>query len=731
MAERWIITPRGESPTVLPNTAVDGGVRVTEVRTPPPATRMQWSPRDRGALPVAREYENREITLKVQLNRTVDAFRDVTHDYGTLPTEAEGDGDLPGWTGTTRRAGEQGQPLLPALTDLASMIGALQAGGGTAERVFDSGQRITYDVHTAQDPEGPAWDLAYYAAQSTAVPIVLTCEPFGRGEEQLLGTAVKETGERFVTLDALQVPGDVAAVARLEFSGATVGQASLLFAVDQPDTATAATGTQIAATDLLGVPGVTETTESGAVHAAGVRVAAASAPSTPAGRWETVAYLRDAAGPPLALSGQFRVLARVRADQGETIPSATVRLRWSGGSRESGTSENTPATTTAYGWQLLDLGLVTVQDALDGIIERQTPAATPLRIDVLLLIPTDQSAVAVASTEIQTGVVLSADGMAGTGALAGSTSPTGDTWAVHGTGSSPSPFNRESDGSSRVGPATQQVDSVPVATTDVAISARFRLQILPQTSPVMGLCIGNPAGFAAIGTGQVAVDGAWAVAVVYGDASNSDFESPTFAAIVKVTGGQRAAVVTTEYSPAVGPYRNFAPMTLTLAGADARAEVAGLSLAGSIADMPADPAATRIGIYSYVETGNTMTVRDFVVAGTSAPDRLLHSDRTASIGTTHAERETPSGYVGLFIPEGNRPLLPHSGRAGRPTRVVMGTSREDLRTGTDAFPDDTFTASVYGTPLWLQTPDGTAPEVIDGGDPIDDTPAYPLDGGTP
>jgi hypothetical protein len=686
---------------------------------------MQWSPRDRGALPVAREYENREITLKVQLNRTVDAFRDVTHDYGALPTEAEGDGDLPGWTGTTRRAGEQGQPLLPALTDLASMIGALQAGGGTAERVFDSGQRITYDVHTAQDPDGPAWDLAYYAAQSSAVPIVLTCEPFGRGEEQLLGTAVKATGERFVTLDALQVPGDVAAVARLEFSGATVGQASLLFAVDQPDTATAATGTQIAATDLLGVPGVTETTEAGAVNAAGVRVAAASAPSTPAGRWETVAYLRDAAGPPLALSGQFRVLARVRADQGATVPSATVRLRWSGGSRESGTSENTPATTTAYGWQLLDLGLVTVQDALDGIIERQTPAATPLRIDVLLLIPTDQSAVAVASTEILAGVVIAADPATGTGALTGSAAGAGGTWIGAGPGTD---FTRTSTGATRPAGAWRSV-GLGVPSADVEITATLTTDDLGANDTVgLGIYLGNAAALEAFsysrsGSGTPAPAGAWGIGVEYarGDAV-------PYLRFISSVGGETLGYRGSLTLPNGFEWRGESrPMRLTVAGSQVTAELDGAgetTVTVSIGTAPSGLIAAIAGV-----PNATLAFRDFAATGTSAPDRLLHPDRTASIGTTHAERETPSGYVGLFIPEGNRPLLPPSGRAGRRTRVVMGTSREDLRTGTDAFPDDTFTASVYGTPLWLQTPDGTAPEVIDGGDAPDDAPPYPFDGG--
>jgi hypothetical protein len=221
MAERWIITPTGGAPIVLPHTPQLGGCIVTEVQTPAPAQRMQWAQRREGAAATVREYDNRDVTLKVQLFRPTDEWWGFTHDFasGTVidhAPETEGDGDLPGWTGTVRRAAGDGNPITPGIADLTAVVAATAAHGGVLRRVLADGTAMTFDVVSAEMSDPPAWNLAFYIARSTTLTLRLTCAPFARGDEVKVGTKQKPAGQRFAVLDQLQVPGDVPAAARIE-----------------------------------------------------------------------------------------------------------------------------------------------------------------------------------------------------------------------------------------------------------------------------------------------------------------------------------------------------------------------------------------------------------------------------------------------------------------------------------------------------------------------------------
>ncbi|CAB4896494.1 unannotated protein [freshwater metagenome] len=695
--ERWILTPTGGSPMVLPTLARRGGCRVMETRTPSPPSDVVWAARSEGQAPASRRYGNREISIKVALERPEDEWWNVTHDFGAAAPETEGDGDLPGWTGTVRRASNDGSPLPPMIRDLEGIIAAFHRNGGTAVRVFDGNERITYDVLIGQDQNGPTWDDRFYVADSTTLELSLTCAPFGRGAKRSIGTATKVAGQRLVTLDALQVPGDVPALAELRYSDAATGQAALLYAIDQPDDATRATGVQVAAADLLPVVGVTEEPIAGAVRAAGVRRVPASAASTPAGRWETAAYLRTSAGPPLAVTGQYRVLVRVRADSG----AATLRLRWSGGARESGMSANAQTVTPSAGWVLVDLGIVTVRDALDGIVERLTPAAAPLSIDVLLLIPTEQSAVAYASNEVLSGVIVAADAATGDGALTGSAAGVGGTWL----GAGPGPdFTRIAFGATRPAGAWRRVGlGVPSSSVEITAEVSLVDTGLADTSPI-GMYLANAAGHEAFsysrsGAGTAAPAGAWGVGLEYvrGD-------GVPYLLGVYVQAGARVLFGSTITLPNGFVWGAAArQVRLRVAGDQVIGDIEGHTTGTWTPPIPAAPASLIAAIAG--APPNALTFRDFVASGTGAPDRLLHPGRTAAIATGRAERTTPDGFTGAFIPEGDRPLLPPSGRAGRPVRVVMGTFRDDLRSGSDAVPNDAFTATVYATPRYLQNPD--------------------------
>lgn len=711
MAERWIITPTGGDPVVLPTLTRNGGAVVVEQRTPPPPLRVQWAARQYGQIPTAREYENREVFLKLSLERADDEWWGYTHDFVEPPAEAEGDGDLPGWTGSVRRAAADGNPLTPIISDLSALVAALHARGGTATRVLDSGEPITFDVHVATDPAGPSWDDTFYVADRTTIEISLTCEPFGRGPEVAVAAGTKVSSRRFVETSGI-VPGDVPALARIEWIDATAAQTSLIYAIDQPDNATAATGTEIPAVTLLPPPGATTVNKSGSVWPL-VRQIAPFPAGTPVGRWGAVGFLRTTDGPPLALTGQFRVLARVWRDT--TDPTLTLRLRWSGGAREAGMSANRPASASTTGWVLVDLGIVTVRGSLDGVIERQNPTTTSstppstLALDMLLVLPTDRSAVATASTQTLDGVIVASDPLTGSGNLTGSSAPVGGAWAGYGAGAD---FVRSTGGATTS--ASPRAAGLAVGSANQEISARMRItSVTPGFDDVghAGLAIGNAAGLAALygSHGTPAPAGAWAVAALRYRGDGVEY----FIGYV-ATEGQPVTQRDIINSPSVAPF-STAEQTLRLNHYNgvASATVEGGPLSGMRAlafatGLPNPPGSLLAAVLT---RASATTFREFVVSGSEAPDRLLHPGRTATIASDHAERETPLGYVGTFLPEGDRPVLPPSGREGRPVRIIVGTSRADIRTGVEPNTGDAFDVEIRATPRWLQIPDTSAAEM--------------------
>lgn len=300
-----------------------------------------------------------------------------------------------------------------AVSDLLGTVGALRPSAGTrkaitgtATRVLASGERIIFDVLDAT-VDGPAWDSAYYAGRLAIVTITMTCLPFGRSPERLLGTKTLPAppasrpssvrAERFLVLDDLQVPGDVPALARLELSGATLGQKSVLFATDRPDARSRTVGLQLDAESLDRPTGATLRPSTLAAMAPNSVVRTAFGMNVPA-TWEPQVFLRRG-GTPLDVRGNHRVFCRVFADGANPV---TMRLRWAAGAREGGLTENPEVTSASAGgraWQLLDLGVVSIPEGgmLDGVLERRTPLNAETVTDVLLLVPTDCSAVLTAS----------------------------------------------------------------------------------------------------------------------------------------------------------------------------------------------------------------------------------------------------------------------------------------------------------------------------------------------
>lgn len=728
MAERWIID--AGQPLVLPLTPRDGTVQVTEQQTPVPPPRTQFAQRPEGSLPTSREVENRTVTIRVAITDAHDAWAAVDHDFGSgAPSEREGEGDLPGWRGSVRHA-TGGSTADAAVSDLLGTVGALRPSAGTrkaitgtATRVLASGERIIFDVLDAT-VDGPAWDSAYYAGRLAIVTITMTCLPFGRSPERLLGTktlpappASRPSGvraERFLVLDDLQVPGDVPALARLELSGATLGQKSVLFATDRPDARSRTVGLQLDAESLDRPTGATLRPSTLTAMAPNSVVRAAFGLNVPA-TWEPQVFLRRG-GTPLDVRGNHRVFCRVFADGANPV---TLRLRWAAGAREGGLTENPEVTSASAGgraWQLLDLGVVSIPEGgmLDGVLERRTPLNAETVTDVLLLVPTDCSAVLTASGAATPQDVSHADPLTGSGDVANSTAVPGGLWTSTGTGPA---LVRGSTGATRTvafGQWRSWTLPAPNAALEATCSALLPITDSNNTAqvPVM-VVIGNPAGIAALMAGTPnPVSTAWAIGAGF-----LRYFAVVEPMVWTVSGGTYQATRTHKQKGATPT----SPTYLSIRYDGAESIAASYTTpewshqwAGSIpAPLGSD---IRTGIVSSgastlaVPPGAaTVEFRSFVVYGRGdlVADQALYPTKTATIASSGSTRTTADDFSGLIAShEGDRPVLPPSGRERRPVRVTLGALRSPLAGQVDSTISP-ISGKVYATPRWLQVPDGS------------------------
>lgn len=718
MAERWVLTPTNGRPIVLPHSPKLGGCIVTEVQTPAPPLRNQWAPRREGASASVREYENRDVTLKVQLFRPTDEWWGYTHDHASATVvghapEAEGDGDLPGWTGTIRRAAVDGNPVTPAIADLSKTVAQLAASGGRLRRVLNDGTAYSFTVQSAEMSEPPAWDLTYYLAHATTLTLRMICSPFAFGDEAVLATRLKSGGSRLFTINDLQVPGDVPALARVVLGNSPADQQSLLLAVDQPAPATAAVGVELPAAARPGGATTTTVAAAGTMPdsvAATVRRAPASANGTPAGLWEPVSYLRDVSGVPLTVAGSYRVFVRLSSPAGTTL-----RLRYATGSAAAGLADNGSVTVGATaGAALVDLGTITIPagGTLDGVLERQTPG-TELFVDRWLLIPTDRYTTAGANTALGPLEITAVDGFARTGQLPGSTAPQGGTWVGRGD----TPFATDGTSAWRLaGTDSGAASTLPVATGPITLAVSCRCQ-QAATDGERGAIIGNAEGITAVIAGSTPTAGAWAVAT----AVEWDTVSPAGGERIKtvtIAGGVRSISYHSAWREDWSRGHTFS------LSVDGTVERSFMTWPGgsndhtqTIAAMPTT--GVEAGIYTigvFMRSGGSDVAQrvdfdDFLVTTQPPPsDRALFKGRTAELSTTASTRVDVAYRDGPIARQGgDRPLLPPSGAAALPVRVVAGVGRQELRGGSDPVGTDDFTVLIAATPRYLQVPETSAP----------------------
>lgn len=707
VAERWIIDAAGTAPLVLPHKAVRSAVTVIGVETPPPAPRTAFAQRPEGALPVNREHELRDVKLTLAVVPVRDEWAGTTHDFGAPAPEAEGEGSPAGWAGTVRRA-SGGSEQVAAIEDLQQVLGGFgtsaQSVSGTLTRVWPDGRRATLDVVEVLD-DGIRQDRSWYAGRHTQITITLRCLPYWRGTERLIGSGSRTAGQRLVTIDDLDVPGDVAALARIELSGATVDQRSVLYAIDQ-----GTAPVEYACSDLDRPVSATLQTVAGSVSLQVVQRAAFTS-SVGIGLWEPGVLLSQSGGP-LEQPGRWRVMARVRAQSG-----GRVRLRWTSGSRAAGMSIERPVTLRSDSWELITLGVVSIgsDGLLDGVIEAALPHDQPVQYDRLLFVPVRQGEQH-ATLSTPPSEVLAADEFDGTAGTLGGLAPTvGGAWGAVGAGAEASrdPGPRRATRTAVYSTSGRSHGLALGSPTGVRTSATIAIRPdLPHGDPsgCVGIWVANALGETAIagysgatGKSGSGVAGAWGVYL----ALRALPATGQVRWALTLIHGTAVTTVTSDRVFSVQP----SAVTLTVSGTTARATVfdRGLRMDQAIS-VPAVPGTLRSGIASHGWTRSGVSAaavdwsRFAALLVPAAQDAALFAGRSARHASGDSSRVDAAGIRGPVVPIGARPRLPSAGRGGARTRVVVATARGDLREQIDEAPTDPLDVDVYATPRWLQIP---------------------------
>jgi hypothetical protein len=129
---------------------------------------------------------------------------------------------------------------------------------------------------------------------------------------------------------------------------------------------------------------------------------------------------------------------------------------------------------------------------------------------------------------------------------------------------------------------------------------------------------------------------------------------------------------------------------------------------------PATDVYAAIIARGYSSTGGLLPIelRSFLTVGDVANDTVSSYGKATTLTSSTATRVTAEDRRGdIAVFEGDRPYLPPSGRSGRPTRLIVGLSRQDFRDGPDPAPIDAFSVDVFATPRYLQIPDTSAPKM--------------------
>jgi hypothetical protein len=304
-----------------PAPGVTSPYSLDDVQFPTPRKRYEWvqgADADGAALVRDPLFEQRTITATV---RVTDTTRDLVHD-AIAAIEAK-----------LEEAEQQPNGLTVVWTPA------------------NSTESLTFYCLSGEIGDIPITHESGYFANSVAVPVTLTCKPFGYGST-ITGTPVTASTPLLSTTLA-NVPGDVPAEAKIIVTNNLSGPVrDAIWGLEQHDyNAATPASLLLAASNLVtsGFAGASGTTPSGAYLTNSIGATA----------YSQVFALAGTGNQPHV--GTFRVRARVQG----TTTAMKVRLAWQNGDSPWGT--NAWATLPAAGaWSEIDLGLITITPATAG-----------------------------------------------------------------------------------------------------------------------------------------------------------------------------------------------------------------------------------------------------------------------------------------------------------------------------------------------------------------------------
>lgn len=557
-----------------------------------------------------------------------------------------------------------------------------------------------------------------WLVKAPTVTIRMTCLPFAEGAE-VTGSSTTTT-DPIATVEITGVAGDVPALGRLVVTdNATQARRYVAWGLESRWYPTSSPPSLILDSASLVTTGFagTTSTQTGAYSGASNNTIACSIGT----QIQAIAGLGN-----LSHVGQFRVMARVyigawvtagpyvrlsyqtNDDQLHALPFVQV-TRQGGGSTS--------------GWNMLDLGLVTIPQAIAGTqrwtgrIEAVSGEEGPtiVKVDVLLFMPAERFGRARATYAYSAGVNAATDGftaITATTVLNARVAPTGGTWATSGS---------TTDFTAVDGPAVGDETETRATIGD---SGNGRFAILGSTNYTnteVGIDVWR-AGSVAFGGSKQGVIARWT------DSSNHIMAGLIQTGITPNT----SWFVIYRFTTAGGGPVAIGPIVvltgLTTFGSWYRIRLIIFASGRAIAtlmDTDNNQIAEVIGYDSNLATGGTLATGkpgftdyagsasastryydNFYAATPAAEPMVLNSAQSIEFRHNATLREDSTGVYYGNPPEyvGSRFFVPPAGGPARKTRVAVIARRNDVMVSEDDSIADSLTIQPYYTPRYLVVP---------------------------
>jgi len=547
-------------------------------------------------------------------------------------------------------------------------------------------------------PRSWSGDEAGWFVKRPVFTVEITARPFGYGTE-VVGTAVTASLPA-MTLTVGSVPGDVPAEGRLIVTaGSSQHRRHLEWGLEQRYY-DAATSLLIDSASLV-VTGTGGTAGATAVAGYGSNTISMTARSSA----QTIAKTGT-----LAHVGTFRVKAQVHGGGTDDAANARWRLAWRDG---DGPYRSNPwVAPTGSGWSEVDLGTVTVNQAItgaqrwEGRIEVYSTSGTPtVYLDFLVLVPVAEGyGKAMAGVAQPVGFLSALDQFTGTtagGTLSARTPVVGAAWTTEGTTATDFTFADAAGGEvvTLGGTSHTRRGALGSSITDQEVSARIQTQVVSAVNR-------NDVG----------------VVARYVDASNHvlghlRFESSQVWLRLGIVVAGAASGVSKDVTSLVSAQTWFRLRVVVWAtGAynvsllsDGGAVLATVSNTRTDLATAGALASGRGGLYGQNASINITPYWDEITVNSIDPEPVvIYSARTAEVRSDRTIRQNSDGTAVGDVPayRGSRFYVPPAGQANRTSRVLVKASRTDVESGASVAQTtpDSLTAQVAYTPRYAVIP---------------------------